>query len=444
MTMTPSTPTSPSSPTQKRRSLRMPSIQPNHDPISPSHYANSSAEMWFQSRRSSQSSLQQYSPVTPRPTSSRSKRPSSSRLSIGSNVSTGLASNAGIGNLADELEEAWDPDFDGPDSSFLQGLQEGDPEDAINSPIDLNDMRNLSIPATPRSPQVRGISMPQSPEKPPSPSKQWASMGTHRKTESLYDGSDYGPDSDDEAFDSIPPTLQRRIHDVEEITRISANADSLSESGGVIERTTSALKENLGAQSTIENSAQRLHTAYTSMATHRSHQLREFSNASHSLISTNSFSSTIFDLPEETIELVIAELHSLALSLPFLPSSHAPAASTNPLTSLQALANSTHELLSMLHSLTDTLTEHRQHLLTATRRLKSVRDLVEELRMEEELVETSVLLIQAGDWDRRCRERHACKAVGEVLEGFKKTWDVDYVEGSWKPSVSSRREIQVQ
>jgi len=442
MTMTPSTSTSPASPTRKRRSMRIPSIQP--DPISPSHYASSSTDMFFQSRRSSQSSLQQYSPATQRPASSRSKRPSSSRLSTGSNVSTGLASNAGFGNLADELEEAWDPDFDGQDSSFLHGLQEGDPEDAVSSPIDDSDMHNLGMPFTPRSPQGRNNSVPQSPEKPQSPSKQWASMGTHRKTESLYDGSDYGPDSDDEAFDSITPTLQRRIHDVEEITRISANADSLSEAGGVIERTTSALKEKLGVQSTIENGAQRLHTAYTSMSTHRSHQLREFSNTSHPLISTNSFSSTFFDLPEETIELLITELDSLILSLPFLPSLQVPAASTNPLISLQVLANSTHELLSMLHGLTDTLTEHRQHLLTATRRLKSVRDLVEEMRVEEELVETSIMLIQAGDWDRRCRDRHACKAVGEVLEGFKKTWDVDYVEGSWKPSVNSRREIQVQ
>lgn len=111
---------------------------------------------------------------------------------------------------------------------------------------------------------------------------------------------------------------------------------------------------------------------------------------------------------------------------------------------MQALAHNTHELLSTLHSLTDTLTENRQHLLSANRRLKSVRELVEELTTEEELVETSVMLIQAGDWDRRCRERHAGKAVGEVLEGFRKTWDVDYVEGSWRPSVNSRREIHVQ
>ena len=382
--------------------------------------------------------------MTPRPSSSRSKRPSSHRLSIGSNVSTGVTSTAGLGNLADELEDAWDLDIDDPDNSFLHDLEERDSDEALASPMEANDMHKLIIPITPRNPDARRGSTPRSPEKPASPSKQWASMGTHRKTESLYDGSDYGPESDNEAFDMITPTLQRRIHDVEEITRISANADSLSESGGVIERTTSALKDKLGAQSTIENGAQRLHTAYTSMATHRSHQVRELSNASHWLTTSNSFASNLLDLPDETIELLIAELDSLASTLPFLPTSPIPVASSNPLMSLQDLANNTHELLSMLHGLTDTLTEHRQHLLTATRRLKSVRDLVEELTIEEELVETSIMLIQAGDWDRRCRERHACKTVGEVLEGFRKTWDVDYVEGSWKPSLNSRREIQVQ
>ncbi|KAK5940741.1 hypothetical protein PMZ80_007158 [Knufia obscura] len=433
MTVIPTTPTSPSSTTRKRRSLRIPSIQTNHDSQPSSPYRNGHAGTPSHSRHSSQSSMPQHSPITPRPTSSRFKRPSSSRLSIGSNISTGLASNAGLGNLADELEDAWNQDLDEQDSFPLQGLQEGDPDDTLRSPSDLHNMHELSIPNTPRSPTTRNSDMLQSPGKPPSPSKQWASMGTHRKTESLYDGSDYGPDSDDEAFDSIPPTLQRRIHDVEEITRISANADAMSESGGVIERTTSALKDNLGARFTIENSAQRLSTAYTSMATHRSHQHREIT-----------LPSSIYDLPEETIELLVAELDSLLATLPFLPSSPTSAASQNPLSSLQALANNTHELLSLLYSLTDTLTEHRQHLLTATRRLKSVRDLVEELTTEEELVETSIMLIQAGDWDRRCRERHASKAVGEVLEGFRRNWGIEYNDECWKPSVNSRREIQVQ
>lgn len=266
-------------------------------------------------------------------------------------------------------------------------------------------------------------------------------MGTpQRKTESLYDGSDYGPSSDDEAFDAIPPTLQRRIHDMEEITRISANTDTLSEDGGVIERTTAALKNNLAQQSSIENSTTRLMTAYNSMATHRMHRSRDLAGTTQILLS--SVTTSFFELPEEVIDLIIGDIDNLISSLPFLPCS--PSSGPTALSSLQTFANNTQELLGLLFGLSDTLTEHRQHLLNATRRLKQVRDLVEELVTEEQLVETSMMLIQAGDWDRRCRERHAAKAVGEVLDGFRREWGVDYVEGAWKPTQMKRRSMAVR
>lgn len=342
-----------------------------------------------------------------------------------------MTSNAGFGNLADELEEAWDPDMDEADSVFLEDLRESDPEQTLHSPIDLYISHNFETGVIPSSPRTtRGLL--ELPEKPPSPSKQWASMGTHLKTESFYDGSDYGPSSDDEAFDKIAPSLQRKMHDLEEITRITSHNDTLSESGGVIPRTAAALRDNLGTQTAIENTITRLSTAHTSLSTHRTHQGREISTAFHPVMNTGAFSA-IFDLPPETIDIIIAEIESLIKTLPFLPSSTTMMPSSDPLIALQSFAHSTHDFLSILHGLIDTLIEHRQHLLTATRRLKSVRELVEEIRTEEELMETSIILIQAGDWDRRCRERHAAKAVGEVLEGFKNTWDVDYVEGIWRP-----------
>lgn len=434
MTISTPTPTSPVSPTRKRRSLRIPSIQSNYESPPFIHRPDGDLAMSFHSRKSSYSSCQQYSPTVPRPASSRSKRPSSSRLSIGSNISTGLASNPGFGNLADELEEAWDPELDEPDSAFLDGLQEGDPDQMLHSPSSPNDFGRMMMHQSPRA--SRGLL--ELPEKPPSPSKQWASMGTHLKTESLYDGSDYGPSSDDEAFDHIAPSLQRKMHDLEEITQIASNADALSELGGVIPRTTTALRDSLGAQGIIESSASRLSTAYTSLAAHRTHQSREIVIASYPLLSSGAFSA-ILDLPPEIVEMIITELDSLAATLPFLPSSSVASLSTNPLHALQSFARNTHDLLTTLHGLTDTLIEHRQHLFTATRRLKSVRELVDELRTEEDLVETSILLIQAGDWDRRCRERHAATAVGELLEGFKDNWDIDYIDGAWQPDSKKSR-----
>ncbi|MBA7496466.1 hypothetical protein ES702_07074 [subsurface metagenome] len=441
MTISTPTPTSPSSPSRKRRSLRIPSIQSNYEAFSPISYTN--PDMSFHSRKSSQSSFHQFSPITPRPPSSRSKRPSSSRLSIGSNISAGLTSNSGFGNLADELEEAWDPDMDETDSVFLDGLQEGDPDGVLHSPTEIFVPHEYKNQMTPRSPTTSRDFL-ELPEKPPSPSKQWASMGTHFKTESLYDGSDYGPSSDDEAFDKIAPSLQRKMHDLEEITRITSNADTLSESGGVIPRTAAALRDNLGAQAEIENTISRLATAYTSLSTHRTYQGREILITSHPVTNTGAFSG-IFDLPPETIDLIIAEIESLIQTLPFLPTSPPPSTPSNLLIALQSFAHSTHDFLSTLHALIDTLIEHRQHILTATRRLKSVRELVEDIRTEEELVETSIILIQAGDWDRRCRERHAAKAVGELLQGFKETWDIDYIDGIWHPTEQRKtREIPVR
>lgn len=442
MTATPTTPTSPLSPKRKRRSLRIPSIQSCNESLSPITYQFSRSDIPTHSRKSSQSSFLQYSPVAQRPTSSRSKRPSSSRLSIGSNISAGLSSNAGLGNLADELEEVWDSDFEGGDNPFLQEFEEDESTEILHSPIEMKEQLQLDTRLSPRSPKQKNLLKP--PEKPPSPSKQWASMGTQHKTESLYDGSDYGPSSDDEAFDSIPPTLQRRIHDFEEITRISTNADALSESGGVIPRTLAALKNNLGAQANAESRITKLITAYTSMATHRTHQTREVQNISHSFTNPGPIAASFFDLPSETIDLLITELDSLEATLPFLPTASSKPTSMTPLIALQSFGNETYDLIVTLQGLTDTLIEHRQHILAATRRLKSVRELAEDLITEEELVETSMMLIQAGDWDRRCRERHASKIVGEVLEDFKNTWDVDYVEGSWRPGGSTRRAVAVQ
>lgn len=430
-TVTMSTPTSPSTPSRKRRSIRLPSIQSDSESFSPISYTYGSANAnKSHSRKSSQSSFLQFSPITPRPTSSRSKRPSSSRLSIGSNISAGLTSNPGLGNLADELEEAWDSDNE-TDIVSLEGLQEA--PNGLHSPVSIH-----SNGMAPRSP-TRGLLEP--PEKPPSPSKQWASMGTHFKTESLYDGSDYGPSSDDEAFDKIAPSLQRKMHDLEEISRISSNTDALSESGGVIPRTAEALRDSLNTQNAIENIVSRLVTAYTSLSTHRSHQGRDVATALHSVLNPlNPSTAPVLDLPVDMIDVIIAEIEQLVTTLPFLPTTD----SSHPLIALQGFVYTTCDFLKILHALTDTLIEHRQHLLTATRRLKTVRELVEDLQVEEELMETSIMLIQAGDWDRRCRERHAAKAVGELLEGFKNTWDIDYVDGVWHPEKLAGHKIPVR
>ena len=172
MTMTPSTPASPTTPHRKRRSTRLSGYQTYIEPPSPTVSQNGFQEPFAHSRRSSQSSFA-YPSSTVRPTSSRSQRLSSSRLSIGSNISAGLASNAGLGNLADELEEAWDPDMED-EVSYLHDMD----DELVHSPDDLGEARYTRSPRSPRSPIAAQHLQP---EKPASPSKQWASMGTRRR-----------------------------------------------------------------------------------------------------------------------------------------------------------------------------------------------------------------------------------------------------------------------
>lgn len=341
----------------------------------------------------------------------------------------------GLGNLADELGEIWDEDeVDNQGSSFLEGLREGRTDPGPLSPgaqdvsFGINDMRDSGVSSAVQSPTTfshdNTLRPPSAHSERRNPDRASQHDQTRRtphekphnsreRAESFYDGSDYGPESDpDDA--NFPPLLAKRIRDLEKVTRMSSNpSDALSEEGGVILRTSRALKD-LGPQSSIENGTTRLITAYTSMATHRTFKTRELFTQAHSLLYGN-----ILNLPEETIDLLLAEISSLSESTSLtniIPQS--------PLLSLQILASNTNDLMHTLRSLSDVIQESRLASNQAARKLKAVREMVEEMRLEEELTEMSIMLIQAGDWDRRCRERSAARTCREVVTGFSKTCDL--------------------
>lgn len=361
----------------------------------------------------------------------------SSRASVVSSISAGDGEANGLGSLADELGEIWDQEeLEGQGSSFLDGLREGsiDPvmDGPLQSPNSVTDMRYFSTAGTSQTPisPSSATFQPLTPAVSEPGTQEQQKSSTHRKTESRNDVLDHVPDSDNEDPTDIPPSLAKRLRDIEKVTRMSSNTeDSLSEDGGVVYRTTQALKE-LGPQSSIENGTSRLITAYTSMATHRTHTARELFSQTHSLLYGQSASANLNNLPEEVIDLLLYEISELSSALSPTSStstiSNPPQTPTqqSPLLSLELLASDTSSLLQTLRGLTDSLTEWRQVHLQATRKLRSARDLAEEIRLEEELKETSMLLIQAGDWDRRCRERHAARTCREVVTGFSKTCDV--------------------
>ncbi|RMD42110.1 hypothetical protein DV735_g2985, partial [Chaetothyriales sp. CBS 134920] len=363
------------------------------------------------SSRTSQTSLfPPASPVTHR-------RRKSSRASIGSIVSTTsyVGDNTGLGNLADELAEAdVDEEHGTLSPAFLADLREGDLDEFAISEIptspyaDPNDM----TPWSPQEPRHRQ-SNSNSNTTPTS-----ATFKRNRRSKSaqgdntaLYDGSDYGPESDSEdgRRSGLPPLLAKRIRSIERLVRESTDRGEEALLGPT--------------QANIEYGVTRLLTACNSIATYRTHAQRDLFSSSHALM----YGHWIHQLPTETLDQLASELEAVFAALPVLPSTTMTADSPhqNPLVSLSILANNTNSLINTLRSLTDLLQETRLAANAATRQLKTVRDMVEELRLDDELVENSMLLIQAGDWDRRCRERQAARVCREVVHGFGERWGIE-------------------
>lgn len=110
-------------------------------------------------------------------------------------------------------------------------------------------------------------------------------------------------------------------------------------------------------------------------------------------------------------------------SRPPTPSQQNP---QNPLMSLQALVSQTADITASLRSLGDTLYESRQLTATASRRLRSARELVADLRREEESREEGSRWIERGEWDRRLKSREAGQECRDVVSGF------ETVCGEWR------------
>ncbi|KAJ5086066.1 hypothetical protein N7532_010837 [Penicillium argentinense] len=337
------------------------------------------------------------SPVTPRQNIHAMN--GSQRESVDFSTDTG---GGGLGNLADELADAWEQEEEG--YGYASGQETST---AGSQQIDHSDGEDAYMQLRPN--QFR-----------------------HRRAESHYDGSDYGNDSDlDEAAD-ISPALETQMADIESLARRGIENNG-SENDHVIQRTIEALRD-LGAQSGIENSAMRLITAHSSITSHLTHQTRTLQSLIHPLL----FSPFPL-LSEDAIDSLMPLIDDgLLPNLPYplpeqsqsrrdsRPSTPSQSPAINPLVSLQALISQTSDITHSLRGLSDTLYESRQLTSTASRRLRSARELVSDLRREEESREEGSRWIEVGEWDRRLKDREAGKECGDVVSGFEK------VCGEWR------------
>lgn len=161
------------------------------------------------------------------------------------------AGGGGLGSLADELANAWDEDGDG------EG-EDGAPEINDDSPVgqhfggnghEYESLHGLGIGES--TGDSENESDAESGRLRPPRQKTTSNHQRHRRHESLYDGSDYGNDSDFEDPGDLPPGLEARMAGLDTLVR-----DSQAINDELIDRFIHGLRD-LGGQAGIENNTTR-------------------------------------------------------------------------------------------------------------------------------------------------------------------------------------------
>lgn len=164
-------------------------------------------------------------------------------------------------------------------------------------------------------------------------------------------------------------------------------------------------KSPIYSSKTESNAFSRLITAHTALSTHLLHQTRLLQSLAYPL-----FSPLVMPPDEEFIDDLMPLLLTLNESM--------PRPTTAAFTSLTQLHSLTADLVQTLNYLSDTLHMSRQTTTTATRRLRSARELVAEMRKEEDAREEGERWLKRGNWSERLGARECAGVCGDVVGGF--------------------------
>ncbi|KAH8782045.1 hypothetical protein F5882DRAFT_462994 [Hyaloscypha sp. PMI_1271] len=337
-------------------------------------------------RRHSKTSI--HTPTTPNRNSL--QRSDSIGIDVFSSGGPAPPSN-GLGNLADELADAWgdeegsgeEDEYGEPEMNFQEAKEEGDGGQTRDSGVDVS------------SSPVEGSLKPSGLFPP-------GGVRGHRRRTSEYDGSDYGGDSDLESA-GMPLGLVSRMDMVESLVRRGME-NTGTDRDGVVKRVIEGLKD-LGGQSGVEGGATRLITAHSALSTHLMHQSRLLQSLAYAVLSP-----VVAPPDEDFIDDLMPLLVTIGESMP-----RPTAAAFNSLTQLHTL---TADLVQTLNYLSDTLHMSRQTTTTATRRLRSARELVAEMRKEEDAREEGERWLKRHNWSERLGNRECAGVCGDVVGGF--------------------------
>ena len=162
----------------------------------------------------------------------------------------------------------------------------------------------------------------------------------------------------------------------------------------------------------------RLITTNSALSTHLLHQTRLLQSLAHPL-----FSPLSLPPDEEFIDELLPLLLALGNSM--------PRPTTDAFNALSQLHGTTAELISNLNYLTDNLHMSRQNTTAAARRLKTARDLVADMRKEEDAKEEGERWLSQGNWSERLGRRECAAVCGDVVNGFEEVcngWRARLVE----------------
>lgn len=230
--------------------MSSPPRTPMHRPTSSHRRHPSSLDMTYNTpsrRQSINRRSSGFSVITPR---------SSREFEQGSPVQhfDGGGDSNGLGNLADELGEIWDDDEEPMDEEFGEELEmQEDDFSGIGTAVEHDGSFGADSAVNVNGVRDSGVAMQSSSPVRLSPG---SAMKTKRHTRqrSLYDGSDYGEDSDLDS-EGISPALDARMAAIESLARRGTEENG-SASDQVIHRVTEQLRD-LGSQMAIENGATR-------------------------------------------------------------------------------------------------------------------------------------------------------------------------------------------
>ncbi|KAI4260412.1 MAG: hypothetical protein LQ352_000274 [Teloschistes flavicans] len=320
-----------------------------------------------------------------------------------------LDDSNGLGNLADELAEAWDDRVQhGRDNEHLlvrdrllngHEVQRGRPTFKIHHSFSNR---------TPSMYQCEG-----NVDGSLSPPKQSIRTRPQRKTSNVseYDGSDHGDPSDLETVEGISASLEYRLAAIGSLARRGIESNG-SGADSVFTRVVECL-QNLGPQAGMETGTSRLTTAHTAVSINLGHQARLVQTLSHHFISP-------FSEPPASGE--IDDLLPLLTTTPELLSQP----NTRAVSALRGVYSSSLDLISTLSMLADSLHMMRQTTSRASRKLKAAKEAVDDVRKDHQVMEDGIRWIQEGNWDEKLSNRECANVCGLMLNGFKEaceTWE---------------------